>query len=267
MPEIGRTLALVAAMAALSTGCASVRDVVDRALPPAAPEEEAAPPPAGPAEVAPGVGGDSVAWRAALDADGERIVVSREARRLWLMRGDSALFTAPVAVGRDTIFHYGGRAYDFSTPTGRMVVLDKETDPVWVPPNWHYYEKAVERGIEPVQLEPGDRVQLSDSTWIEVKGTDVGRLNRFGYWRAFTPGSELIFDDKIFIPPFGSPQRKIPEILGTHRLILGDGYLIHGTPEEDSIGEYASHGCVRMFNHDVEHLYGRVEVGVPVYIY
>ncbi|NIP80850.1 MAG: L,D-transpeptidase family protein, partial [Gemmatimonadetes bacterium] len=211
--------------------------------------------------------GDSTAWLAALGASGERIVVSREMRRLWFMRTDSVVFSAPVAVGRDTIFHYGGRAYDFSTPTGRMVVQGKEQEPLWVPPNWHYYEKAVEDALEVVQLGSNDRIELSDSTFLEVRDKDVGRVNRFGNWRAFTPGSFIIFDDKIFIPPLGSPQRQIPKILGTHRLILGDGYLIHGTPEEDSIGEWASHGCIRMFNRDVEYLYGMVDPGVPVYVY
>lgn len=224
-------------------------------------------PPATPAEVPPGPKGDSVAWKMALEANGDRIVVSRDERRLWLMRGDSALFTAPVAVGRDTIFEYEGRSYDFSTPTGRMVVQGKETSPLWVPPNWHYYEKAVEDDLEPYQLKDNSRVELSDGTVIEVRNGDVGRINQFGNWLAFKPGHEIIYDDKIFIPPFGSPQRRIPDILGTHRLILGDGYLIHGTPDTDSIGEYASHGCVRMFNHDVEWLYGVVDRGVPVYVY
>jgi hypothetical protein len=224
-------------------------------------------PPASPLDVLPGPDGDSAVWHRAMIEDGERIVVSREGKWLWLMRGDSAVFAAPVAVGRDTIFHYAGTAYDFSTPSGRMVVLDKETSPEWVPPNWHYYELAVERDLEPVHLKPDDRHALSDSTVIELHGKEVGRVNRFGNWRAFTPGSMIIFDDKIFIPPIGSPQRRIPEVLGTHRLILGDGYLIHGTPEIDTIGTEASHGCVRMFNHDVEALYGMVEAGVPVYIY
>lgn len=220
-----------------------------------------------PAEVPPGAMGDTTAWLAALSAGGDRIVVSREERRLWLMAADSVVFSAPVAVGRDTIFHYGGQAYDFSTPTGRMVVQGKERDPLWVPPNWHYYEKAVEDDLEPVQLGPDDRVELSDSTYLEVRDKEVGRVNRFGNWRAFTPGSFIIFDGKIFIPPVGSPQRQIPKILGTHRLILGDGYLIHGTPEEDTIGEWASHGCIRLFNRDVEYLFGKVAEGTAVYVY
>ena len=223
--------------------------------------------PATPAEAPPGPKGDTAAWRAALDAGGERIVVSREERRLWLMHDDSAVFTGPVAVGRDTIFRYGEKAWDFNTPSGRMVVLGKEESPEWVPPDWHYYEKAVARDLTPIQLEDDSRVGLSDGTVLEVRNGEVGRVNRFGYWRAFTPGSEIIFDDMIFMPPLGSPQRRIPDILGTHRLILGDGYLIHGTPDTESIGEYASHGCVRMFNRDVERLYGMVGKGVPVYVY
>jgi hypothetical protein len=257
-----RSLA-TAVLLLLVAGCGPARQAMDRLVPGTAP----APPPAGPAEVPPGPAGDEAAWHAALNSNSERIVISREARRLWLMRGDSAVFTAPVAVGRDTIFRYGEREWDFNTPTGRMTVLAKETSPLWVPPDWHYLEKAVERGLEPVQLRNSQRVELTDSTVIEVRNDEVGRTNRYGNWRPFTPGHEIIFDDQIFIPPIGSPQRRIPEVLGTHRLILGDGYLIHGTPEEDSIGDWASHGCVRMFNVDVAELYDRVPVRTPVYIY
>lgn len=38
----------------------------------------------------------------------------------------------------------------------------------------------------------------------------------------------------------------------------------HGTPNEDSIGEAASHGCVRMFNKDVIELYDLVSTGTPI---
>ena len=256
---------IILAMAVLwaATACAPARRALETAFPGAAAEA----PPATPAEAPPGAKGDSAVWAGALAADGERIVVSRETRRLWLMRGDSAVFTAPVAVGRDTVFRYGGKSYDFSTPSGRMLVSGKEESPEWVPPDWHYFEKAVEQDLEPVQLEWDSRVPLTDGTRIEVRGGEVGRLNRFGNWRAFTPGSEIVFDGRIFIPPFGSPQRRIPNVLGTHRLILRDGYLIHGTPDTDSIGEWASHGCVRMFNRDIERLYGMVGTGVPVYVY
>ncbi|MBO8129533.1 MAG: peptidoglycan-binding protein [Peptococcaceae bacterium] len=43
-------------------------------------------------------------------------------------------------------------------------------------------------------------------------------------------------------------------------------YGIHGTNKPGSIGSYASHGCIRMFNKHVEEVYPLVKVGTPVYI-
>jgi hypothetical protein len=44
-------------------------------------------------------------------------------------------------------------------------------------------------------------------------------------------------------------------------------YGIHGTNKPSSIGYNASHGCVRMYNRDVEDLYTYVKYGTPVMIY
>jgi len=41
---------------------------------------------------------------------------------------------------------------------------------------------------------------------------------------------------------------------------------IHGTAEENKIGQTASHGCVRMYNSDVIDLFDRVTEGTEVYI-
>lgn len=41
---------------------------------------------------------------------------------------------------------------------------------------------------------------------------------------------------------------------------------IHGTDKPYSIGSYASHGCIRMFNRDVEKLYPQVPLGITVRI-
>ncbi|UOF90254.1 L,D-transpeptidase family protein [Fodinisporobacter ferrooxydans] len=43
-------------------------------------------------------------------------------------------------------------------------------------------------------------------------------------------------------------------------------YGIHGTNKPQSIGRRASHGCVRMFNRDVEALFQMIPVGTPVTI-
>jgi lipoprotein-anchoring transpeptidase ErfK/SrfK len=53
--------------------------------------------------------------------------------------------------------------------------------------------------------------------------------------------------------------------LGTRWMGLGyKGYGIHGTNMPHSIGKAASHGCIRMRNHDVEELFELVQVGDPV---
>lgn len=43
-------------------------------------------------------------------------------------------------------------------------------------------------------------------------------------------------------------------------------YGIHGTNRPWTIGYAASHGCFRMFNHDVEEIFPWIEVGTPVII-
>ena len=203
----------------------------------------------------------------ALARKGPRILVSTRERALWLMQDDEPVFKAPVAIGMHEKFTWAGKTYDFATPHSIRKVLAKSPDPLWVPPDWHYFEKAAEQKLQPVQLKSNSKITLSDGTRIEVRGDQVGRVNRYGNFWPFTPGMEIIFDGKIFIPPFGTAQRKVPEVLGTHKLEIGDGYLIHGTNEDDSIGEAVSHGCVRMYNADVARLYSMVPVGTPVYIF
>lgn len=217
------------------------------------------------AKPAPGKSTD--VWSEALEKRGTRVVVSTATRSLWLMQDTTVLFKAPIAVGRSTRLVYKGREYDFTTPVGKRKVLGKATSPMWTPPDWHYYEIAQERGLEPVFLKKTSKIRLSDSTRIEVRKTQVGRVNKFGNFWPFTPGKEIVFDGKIFVPPFGTEQRTVPEVLGTHKLEMGDGYLIHGTNEEGSIGDAVSHGCIRMYNQDVAELFTVVPVGTPVYIY
>jgi lipoprotein-anchoring transpeptidase ErfK/SrfK len=55
--------------------------------------------------------------------------------------------------------------------------------------------------------------------------------------------------------------------LGKYRLDLGEGYLLHGTPDKESIGFAATHGCVRLRDEDIEWLYTYVPVGTKVYIF
>jgi lipoprotein-anchoring transpeptidase ErfK/SrfK len=40
----------------------------------------------------------------------------------------------------------------------------------------------------------------------------------------------------------------------------------HGTPNEESVGKAASHGCIRMYNRDVRVLFDQVAIGTPVIV-
>jgi hypothetical protein len=210
-----------------------------------------------------------VADPAAPDPDEPRILVSVSKRRLWYVRGRDTLFSAPVAVGKGEDFVFEGRKYHFATPRGERRVLAKVPNPIWTPPDWHYFEKAARRGLEVVKLKAEDRVELSDGSFVVVMGDSVGRVNQAGYFAPFTPGNEIIFDGKIFMPPLNSAQRRVPDALGPYKLDMGDGYLIHGTHmyNEDSIGQAVSHGCVRLDNADLERLYKLVPRGTTVVIF
>ena len=65
----------------------------------------------------------------------------------------------------------------------------------------------------------------------------------------------------------GIPQPPGPDNpLGGYWMDLGSGLGIHATPFEGSIGEQASHGCIRMTEEDARSLYNQVKVGTPVFI-
>lgn len=40
----------------------------------------------------------------------------------------------------------------------------------------------------------------------------------------------------------------------------------HGTPNRESVGQAASHGCIRMYNEDVRELFDMVALGTPVIV-
>ena len=213
-------------------------------------------------------------YRAALKAKGTKIMVSTESRWLWLVAGRDTIVSAPIAIGMGNTFEFKGKQYKFDTPRGKRVIRGKSDKPVWTVPEWHYYEKAADRGLEAVHLKVGEPFLLNDGTWIDVRNDEngvlqVGRVNHLGNWWPFSQDFEIIFEGKIFIPPMTTLQRKVTDALGPYKLDMGEGYLIHGTHADnaDSIGQAASHGCVRMRNADLTILYQFVSPGTPVYIF
>jgi hypothetical protein len=200
------------------------------------------------------------------------IVVSLEDHRLWYRRADSVLFTAPVTTGSGMVLEKIGADshWKFETPRGRLAILSKEEDPVWIPPDWHYVELAQDRGLGVVRLTRTQGIPTSDGGALAVVGSDVVKLHPTGGGATPLPASEdreLVVDGNMVIPPFGTNQRKYRDVLGTHRLNLGDGYAIHGTNKPELIGRSVSHGCIRLRNEDIARLYEIVPVGTAVFIY
>ncbi len=81
-----------------------------------------------------------------------------------------------------------------------------------------------------------------------------------------SPAGEFKIAHRIPHPTYYAPGVVIPpgkeNPLGTRWLSLTEkGYGIHGTSEPRSIGQRASHGCIRMRNRDVEELFELVRVG------
>jgi hypothetical protein len=199
------------------------------------------------------------------------IVISIEERELWYKKGNEVLFHTQVATGSGKTLVSGasGKEWKFETPRGRLKVIEKEVDPAWVPPDWHFQEQANKRGLGIVRLERGRAIPGGDGSVITVSGANVVKRYPNGSVVALqaTDGREIVANGNIIIPPYGTTQRRYLGVLGTRRLKLGDGYGLHGTNQPETIGRAVSHGCVRLRNEDIEKLFEMVPVGTPVFIY
>jgi len=213
---------------------------------------------------------DSLAWtrsRAlAMKSTGFRLVVSLQDRHLWAIIGKDTALSAPAAVAKGTTLAYGKSAWKFDTPRGMRTVLNKEADPIWQPPEWLYAEVAQEHGLKLGHLYAGKSIKLNDGRTLTVRDGVVGLIQN-GEFAAMPTDEHIVFDNTLYVPPLGTQNRKVEGELGKYRLILGDGFLLHGTPYKNSIGLAATHGCVRLRDEDIEWLYEHVPVGTKVYIY
>ena len=201
-------------------------------------------------------------------ATGYRIVVDIEDHRLYVIDGQDTLRSAPVATASNGTLRYGGKSWHFETPRGVRTVLRKDEDPTWTPPEWHYAEVANEYGLKLRHLSRGERVRVRNGTILTTQGDEVGVIEPGS--TEFVPlvlDEHIVFDNTLFIPPAGTKHRSMKGELGHYRLALGDGYQIHGTPYQASIGSSVTHGCVRMHDEDIEWMYNNVPVGTKVYLY
>lgn len=196
---------------------------------------------------------------------GTRLVISIADRTLAAIQGSDTVLFAPVGVATGMTLSYEGRSWRFATPKGGHHVLRKLADPIWTPPDWHYAEVAREYGLKLAHVPPGG-VRLHDGRRLLVKNGSIGLILPKRGFVAMPLEEHVVFGDRLFVPPLGTKNRRITQELGEYALDLGNGYMIHGTPEEATVGQASTHGCLRMRQADLEWLYRNVPVGAPVTI-
>src|SRR5690348_205955 len=214
---------------------------------------------------------DSLSWVSARNladkSKGFRLVVSLQDKRLWAIVGEDTVLDAPVATAKGTTLKYGKREWTFRTPRGVRSVLGKEADPIWIPPDWLYAEVATEYNLKLRKIERGQPIKLEDGRSLVVHDSVVGVVGKDSKFYELPTDEHIVFDSTLFVPPTGTKNRRVEGELGKYRLDLGEGYLLHGTPDKESIGFAATHGCVRLRDEDIEWLYTYVPVGTKVFIY
>lgn len=103
-----------------------------------------------------------------------------------------------------------------------------------------------------------------------IRGAATIRMKR--EWPGWTPTQNMLRTEPEVYGPF---RQGIPgglrSPLGARALYLFRGsrdtyYRIHGTNDLESIGNSGSAGCIRMFNHDIIHLYEQIKVPMQVHI-
>jgi lipoprotein-anchoring transpeptidase ErfK/SrfK len=150
---------------------------------------------------------------------------------------------------------------DEAPRSGTVVTVDVSTNTVYLFRDAQLVKKS------PAATGSGKRLETEEDVWefytprghMKVKGKIKDPVWRKPDWAFVEAG------DKV--PPADSPKRLVKGKLGKYALNLGDGILIHGTDDADSIGKYASHGCIRVPDAMLETLWKNVPVGTDVFVY
>lgn len=133
---------------------------------------------------------------------------------------------------------------------------------------------VVDTGRRYLYLVRGDGMAMRYGVGIGRQGFEWsgrGYIGRKAEWPVWTPPASMI-DRQPELEEFRNGMAPGPENpLGARALyIYVDGrdtlYRLHGNPDETSIGQAVSSGCVRMLQQDVIDLYQRATVGANVVV-
>jgi len=96
-------------------------------------------------------------------------------------------------------------------------------------------------------------------------------VGRKAQWPVWTPPPEMIIRQPEVAPYRNGMAPGLDNPLGARALYIyqngrDSGYRLHGNPDETSIGNAVSSGCVRLLNQDVIDLYNRAPVGTKILV-
>jgi len=144
---------------------------------------------------------------------------------------------------------------------GTVITIDLSTNTAYLFKDGQLVRKS------PAATGSGKALVHGDDEWdfdtpkghLKVKGKIVDPVWHKPDWAFIEEGEP--------VPPQNSPKRDVRGHLGKYALALGDGILIHGTDDPDSIGQRVSHGCIRLPNDMLETVYKAAKVGTDVFVF
>jgi len=192
--------------------------------------------------------------------------------------GPSTIAEETTRIPPDVLAMYAARPDEqFPLPAARIDVVPSQ-----------YWRQVVD---DPTGERPGTIVVDTDNRFLYLV-RENGKAMRYGVgigrdgfawsgraqiaykkaWPTWTPPSEMIGRQPELEPYRHGMAPGYDNPLGARALyIFKDGvdtlYRLHGNPDERSIGQAVSSGCVRLLNQDVIDLYERVPSGTPIVVW
>jgi L,D-transpeptidase ErfK/SrfK len=127
----------------------------------------------------------------------------------------------------------------------------------------YYYPKPEKGSIQQVITHP---LGIGREGWETPLGrTKIIQKKKDPTW---TPPASILAEHLAEGDPLPKVVPAGPDNpLGAFAMRLGiPGYLLHGTNKPYGVGLRVSHGCIRLFPEDIEHLFGKVDVNTSVEI-
>jgi L,D-transpeptidase YbiS len=147
-------------------------------------------------------------------------------------------------------------------PKGVYIVVDAAQNRLRLMKNGEVIREAVASAGTGAVLKD----EKSGRTWVfeTPRGVRTVRIRReHPCWRR--PDWDYVENGEPL--PKKDSERIDCAALGDYALYLGDGYMIHGTLYERSLGLSVTHGCVRLGARDLEAVWKASPVGTKVYLY